>query len=123
MPKTVLIAVLTGREGEKRFLLEAAGEAGLVVVAYLIDQSSGLTGSEMAEELQKKEELLGEIGQSLHSFGKRVKIYNEWGSWKEKLPIIAKREGVDEIVVRKAGKKAEKEIAAIKSLGVPARVI
>ena len=123
MPEIVLIPVLTGRESEKRFLLEAAGGAGLAVVVYLIDQSSGLTASEMSQELEEKEKKLEEIEGVLHSLGKRVKVYNEWGSWEEKLPVIAKREDVGEIAVKKAGKKGEREVAIIKSLGIPVREI
>ncbi len=121
LPNAVLIPVLTGREGEKRFLLEAAGGAGLVVVAYLIDQTSGLTANEMTQELQEKERLLEKIEGALHSLGKRVKVYNEWGSWGEKLPIIAKREGAGEIVVRKSAKGKAAE--AVRSLGIPVREI
>ncbi|MFC2174880.1 hypothetical protein ACFLQ2_03340 [archaeon] len=119
----VLIPVITGLEWKKSFLLEAAGQADLTVVVYLIDQSSGLTAGEMQANLDDKETMLKEIDEMLHSFGKRSKIYNEWGSIKEKIPMIAKREKVKEIVVLKRGKMAEKEIAEIKSLGIPVREI
>jgi len=119
----VLIPVLTGLEWKKSFLLEAAGQSSLAVVVYLIDQSSGLTAAEMQKELDDKEALLTEINETLHSVGKRSKIYNEWGTLKEKIPLIAQREKVTEIAVLKHGKMAEKQIEEIKSLGIPVREI
>lgn len=123
LSKVVLIPVLCGKEDDKAFLLEAAGDSSLAVVVYLIDQTSGLTGNEMAAELKEKESLLIEIDENLHGYSKRVKIYNEWGKWKEKIPMIAKREDVDEIVIMKKGKKNQKEIAELQSLGIPVRII
>ena len=119
----VLIPVVTGKEDNKAFLLAAVGSSELAVIVYLIDQSSGLTANEITDELQQKELLLERIDENLHGYGKRVKIYNEWGKWKEKIPVIAKREEVDEIVVMKRGKLGEKEIEEIQSLGLPVRII
>ena len=120
---SVLIPVLTGLEWKKSFLLEAAGESSLAVVVYLLDQSSGMTAGEMEREIDEKEVLLKEISEMLHSLGKRSKIYNEWGTLHEKIPIIARREKIKEIAVLKNGKKAEKEIAEIKTFGFPVREI
>lgn len=123
LPNVVLIPVLTGKENDKSFLLAAAGQSSLAVVVYLIDQASGMTGNEMSRELEEKEALLDEIDETLHGYGKRVKIYNEWGKWKEKIPVIAKREEVDELVVMKRGKMAESEIEILKELGIPLKLI
>ncbi len=123
LPKVVLIPVLTGKENNKKFLLEAVGSAKKVVVVYLIDQSTGMTASEITKELQEKEVLLNQIDELIHSIGKKVKVYNEWGNLTEKISVISQRENVKEIVVQKRSKLAQKEIGLIKELGLPVREI
>lgn len=120
---TVLIPVVTGKENEKKFLYEALSNAQKAIVVFLIDQSSGLTANEMSSELQKTEALLEEIEKTIHSMGKQVKVYNEWGSIREKIPVIAQREKAKQIIVQKRGKLGIKQIEEIKNIGMSVREI
>jgi len=121
--KAVIIPVITGREIEKAFLLEAAGKARKAVLVYLVDQSSGLTVQEMEQDQKDKEDVLTEIENELRLIGKNTKVYNEWGNYAEKLPMIFKKERAGEVVVLKRGRMTENAIAAIRATGLPVREV
>jgi len=122
-PKAVVIPIITGREKEKAFLLEAAGKARKAVLVYLVDQTSGLSAAEMEHDVKEIEEVLTEAEDQLRLIGKNVKVYNEWGNYAEKLPMIFKKEKAGEIVVLKRGRMTEAAIAAIKATGLPLREV
>ena len=123
MLKVILIPILTRKENKREFLLQAAGSAKLTIIAQILDPASGVSAGELTAHMQEGEALLDEMKKALHAIGKRSKAYSEWGPLKDKIGIIAKREEVEEIVVQKRGKAAQKEIALLKELGLPVREI
>ena len=123
MLKVVLIPILTRKENKREFLLQAAGPARFTIIVQIMDPASGVSAGELTGYMQEGEVLLDEIRETLHAIGKRSKAYSEWGPLKDKIGIIAQREEVEEIVVLRRGKAAQKEIAQLKELGLPVREI
>ena len=97
--KSVLIPLLSLRQLDKKFLLEATKDAHLVVFLEVIDPRSGLTPTELTERMDAVQESLKEAEYELRKRGVRVSFIEEWGNWEDKIKNVFKREGLDEVVV------------------------